>query len=110
MKEGRKPEHSEKTPDDELQKMPQTKAPKLKPQPRLEPAPRHWWQARKADVLTITPRVAPTCCPNELNATDETCYPTTSRYADTRPTSPSADPSLSYCVTPPGAESPVSVV
>ena len=37
MKEGRKPEYSEKTPDDELQKMPHTV---------------------KADVLTVTPRVA----------------------------------------------------
>ena len=29
MKEGRKPEYPEKTPDDELQKMPHTKAPKI---------------------------------------------------------------------------------
>ena len=29
MKEGRKPEHPEKTPDDGLQKMPQTKAQKI---------------------------------------------------------------------------------
>ena len=36
MKEVRKPEYSEKTPDDELQKMPHTV---------------------KADVLTVTPRV-----------------------------------------------------
>ena len=35
-----------------------TKARKFKPQPRLEPALEHWWQARKADELTITPRVA----------------------------------------------------
>ena len=60
MKEGRKPEHPEKTPNDELQKMPHTKARKIKPQLRLEPALQRWWQARKADVLTITPRVAPT--------------------------------------------------
>ena len=52
MKEGRKPEYPEKTPDDELQKMPHTKA-------RLEPAQKRWWQARKADVLTVTLRVAP---------------------------------------------------
>ena len=58
MKEGRKPECPEKTPDDELQKMPHTKARKFKPQPRLEPTLKHWWQARKADVLTVTPRVA----------------------------------------------------
>ena len=38
MKEGRKPEYLEKTPDDELQKMPHTKARKFKPQARLEPA------------------------------------------------------------------------
>ena len=55
MKEGRKPEYPEKTLD-ELQKMPHTEARKFKPQTRLELA--LWWQARKADVLTITPRVA----------------------------------------------------
>ena len=38
MKEGRKPEYREKTTGDELQKMPHTKAPKSKPQARLEPA------------------------------------------------------------------------
>ena len=38
MKEGRKPEHPEKTPDLELQKMPHNKAGKFKPQARLEPA------------------------------------------------------------------------
>ena len=53
MKEGREPEYPEKTPDDELQKMPHSKARIFKPQARLEPA-----QARKADVLTVTPRVA----------------------------------------------------
>ena len=49
----------EKTPDDELQKMPQTKARKFKPHLRLEPALLHWWQAfaRKVDMLTITPLV-----------------------------------------------------
>ena len=41
MKEGRKPEFLEKTPDDELQKMPHTKARQFKPQPRLEPALEH---------------------------------------------------------------------
>ena len=35
MKEWRIPEYPEKTPDDELQKMPRTKARKFKPQPRL---------------------------------------------------------------------------
>ena len=38
MKAGRKPEYPEKTPDDELQKMPHTKARKFIPQPRLEHA------------------------------------------------------------------------
>ena len=57
MKEGRKPECPEKTPGDELQKMPHTTARRFKPQARLEPAQWHWWQARKADVLTVTPRV-----------------------------------------------------
>ena len=55
MTEERKPVYPEKTLDDELLKMPHTKARKLKPQPRLKPAHWHWWQARKADVLTITP-------------------------------------------------------
>ena len=32
MKEGRKPKYPEKTPDDELQKMPQTKARKIQAQ------------------------------------------------------------------------------
>ena len=58
MTEGRKPEYPEKTPGDELQKMPQTTARRFKPQTRLEPAQQHWWQARKAGMLTVTPRVA----------------------------------------------------
>ena len=57
MKEGRKPEYPEKTPGDELQKMPHTTARRFKPQERLEPAQKHWWQARKADMLTVAPRV-----------------------------------------------------
>ena len=60
MEEGRKPEYQEKTPEDELEKMPHTTARRFKPQARLEPAKKHWWQARKADMLTVTPRVAPT--------------------------------------------------
>ena len=58
MKERRKPECPENTPEDELQKMPHTK---FKPQPRLKPALEHWWrgEARKADVSSITPRVRP---------------------------------------------------
>ena len=59
MKEGKKPEYPEKTPGDELQKMPHNKARRFKSQARLEPAQKHWWQARKADVITVTPRVAP---------------------------------------------------
>ena len=59
MKEGRNAEYPEKTPDDELQKMSHTKAKKFKPQPRLELALKHWWQARKTGVLTMSPRVAP---------------------------------------------------
>ena len=38
MKEWRKLEYQEKTPDDKLQKMPHTKAQKSKPQTRLKPA------------------------------------------------------------------------
>ena len=38
MKEGRKLEYPEKTPGDELQKMPHTTARRFKPQARLEPA------------------------------------------------------------------------
>ena len=56
MKEGRKPEYLEKNPGDELQKMPHTTAWRFKPQVRLELAQ---WQARKADMLTIIPHVAP---------------------------------------------------
>ena len=56
MKEGRKPEYPEKTPDDEFKKMPRTKAERFKCQARLEPVQQHWWQVRKADVLTVTPR------------------------------------------------------
>ena len=56
MKEGRKPECPEKAPGDELQKIPHTTARNFKPQARLEPAQQHCWQARKIDVLTVTPR------------------------------------------------------
>ena len=38
MKEERKPEYPEKTPGDELQKMPHATARRFKPQARLEPA------------------------------------------------------------------------
>ena len=53
MKEGRKLEYPEKTPDDELQKMPRSKARKFKLHPTLEPALSHWWQARKAGMKSI---------------------------------------------------------
>ena len=66
MKEGWKPEYPEKSPGDEFQKIPHTKARGFKPQARLKPAQKHWWQARKADVLTATPCVAP----------NQTKYPT----------------------------------
>ena len=72
MKEGRKPECPEKTRGDELQKMPHTTARWFKPQARLKPAQQHSWQARKADMLSVTPCVAskvsqcqssfPPCC------------------------------------------------
>ena len=42
--------------------MPYTKARRFKPHARLEPAQQHWWQARKADVLTTTPHLAPKTC------------------------------------------------
>ena len=58
MKEGRKPEYPERTAGDVLQKTPHTRARRFKPQARLEPAQKHWWKARKADMLTVTPRVA----------------------------------------------------
>ena len=52
MKEGRKPAYPEKTPINELQKMPHRL--KSKPQPRLEHGLR-WWQAFswKADILPL---------------------------------------------------------
>ena len=53
MTEWRKPQYLEKPLDDELQKMPHTKARKSKPQARLELALKHCWQGRKGDVLTI---------------------------------------------------------
>ena len=58
-KGGEKTEYPEKTLDNEFQTMSHTKASRFKPQPKHKPALWHWWQARKADVLTITTRVAP---------------------------------------------------
>ena len=57
MKEGRKPEYPEKTPGDELQKIGHTTTQRFKHQARLKPAQQYWWQARKADMLTITPGI-----------------------------------------------------
>ena len=37
--------------------MQHTKTRRFQPQARLEPAQQHWWQARKAHVLTITTRL-----------------------------------------------------
>ena len=42
MKEGRKAEYPEKTPGDELQKMPHTKARRFKSKTRLEISQQHW--------------------------------------------------------------------
>ena len=50
-----------------LQKMPYTKARRFQPYARLEPAQQHWWQARKADVLTTTPHLAPKTCGTHRN-------------------------------------------
>ena len=52
MKEGRKLVYLEKTHEDGFQKMPPTKPRTFKPQPTLEPALKHWWRARKADVAS----------------------------------------------------------
>ena len=43
----------EKTPGEEFQEMPHTKARRFKPQARFEPTQYYWWQARKADVVTV---------------------------------------------------------
>ena len=61
MKEGRKPEYPEKTPGDELQKMPQgheDSSPKRDSNPRSSIGGR----LGKQDMLTVTPRVAPVKC------------------------------------------------
>ena len=59
MKEGRKPDYPATTLGDKLRKMLHTTARRLKPQPRHKPAQQRWWQARKADVLTVTPHHDP---------------------------------------------------
>ena len=65
--ERRKPEYPEKTPHDELQKIPHTKARRFKPidlSPKRDANPHNsiGGQARKAGVQTVTPRVAPFRC------------------------------------------------
>ena len=59
MKEGRKLEYPEKTPGDELQKMPHTTVRRFKPRRDSNSHNSIGDRARKADVLTVTPRVAP---------------------------------------------------
>ena len=75
MKEGRKPEYLEITPGDELQKMRHTTFRRFKPQARLEPTQQHWWQARKADVLTVTPHVTPVTALSAQQAKMEAATP-----------------------------------
>ena len=58
MKEGRKPEYPEKPLATSFRKCHILQPERFKPQERLEPAQYHWWQARKADMLTVTPRVS----------------------------------------------------
>ena len=52
MREGRKPEYTEKTLGDELQKMPHTKDRRFKRQARLEPALVAGQESRRADLYT----------------------------------------------------------
>ena len=58
------------TPCDGLQKMSHTKARRFKPQARLEPALLHWWQASKADMLTVTTTRHPMCA----SETTKNCF------------------------------------
>ena len=87
---GGKPAYQEKTPGDELQKMPHAKARRFKLQARLEPKQQHWWPARKVDVLTITPRAAPTDNDNKIILTviigKQLCKKTSSFYGDSKVT------------------------
>ena len=59
MKEGRKPEYPEKTPDDKLQKMLHTKAQKFKPQQRLKPTLYIGGRLGKQMCLTLHHTIAP---------------------------------------------------
>ena len=58
--------------------MPHTTVRRFKPQARLEPAQQHWWQARKAAVVTVTPRVAHT--PGVLESVLGLVDPTSAYY------------------------------
>ena len=55
MKEEKKPEYLEKTPNEKLQKMQHNKALKFKPHPRLKPTPHN-----KAQKFKPHPRLKPT--------------------------------------------------
>ena len=109
MKERSKPNITEKTQNDELQKMPHTKARKLKPRPRLEPAlgAGAGQESRRAvcwllACLTSQQHASVsqgricsdnfTPCHTEIEVADETFHLTQSQYTDTRPTGPSTDP------------------
>ena len=61
MKEERKLEYPKRALHDELQKMPNAKAPKFKPRPRLKPAFQRKWQALagKANVLSFAYQASP---------------------------------------------------
>ena len=57
MEEGRKSEYPEKSPDDEIQKMPHTKSQNSSPDRDSNP---HWWHARKTDMLSYYATRRPT--------------------------------------------------
>ena len=100
MKEGRKPEYPEKTPGDELQKMPHTTTRRFKPQARLEPVqclrfvgwllniPATWYSVSAGQMCSGN---CPSCH-TETEVADQTCRLVQSQYTDTRFTGPSADP------------------
>ena len=60
MKEGRKPEYPGKKPlATSFRKCHILKPEDSSPKRDSNPHSKHWWQARKTDMLTVTPRVAP---------------------------------------------------
>ena len=65
MKEGRKPEQPEETPDDGFQKLPHTKARKFKSHPRLEPALVAGLESRRVDRYTTR---RPVYCPQDYHS------------------------------------------